>query len=125
MRKEGKSILEEIGGKRPFTVPEGYFENVTDSIMSALPEKPAVVIPKVTLWTKVKPFMYFAASFAGIYFCISGGLSLSKRISEDRAAKTAQSEETIYSDEYIDSFMETAMIDDYTLYLALTDSSIY
>ena len=36
----------------------------------------------------------------------------------------AQAEETtIYSDEYIDSFLETAMIDDYTLYYTLVDAN--
>jgi len=36
----------------------------------------------------------------------------------------AQTEETtIYSDEYIDSFLETAMIDDYTLYYTLVDAN--
>ena len=31
-------------------------------------------------------------------------------------------ETTIYSDEYIDSFLETAMIDDWTLYYTLVDA---
>ena len=32
-------------------------------------------------------------------------------------------ETTIYSDEYIDSFLEKAMIDDYTLYYTLVDAN--
>ena len=36
----------------------------------------------------------------------------------------AQAEETtIYTDEYIDSFLETAMIDDYTLYYSLVETA--
>jgi hypothetical protein len=33
----------------------------------------------------------------------------------------AQEEDVYYSDEYIDSFFETAMIDDYTLYYSFID----
>jgi hypothetical protein len=42
--------------------------------------------------------------------------------SKDDNMQIAQTEEmTIYTDEYIDSFLETAMIDDYTIYYSLVD----
>lgn len=118
MKKEEEYILGKCGNRRPFTTPEGYFDSITDSIMAALPEKPEVVVPKVTFWTKAKTWVWMAAAFVGVFFMIQGGLSLGDKI---RGDQTAQIEEAvIYSDEYIDSFMETAMIDDYTLYCALT-----
>ena len=120
MKKEEQNILERCGNRRPFTVPDGYFDSITDSIMAALPEKQEVIVPKVTFWTKAKTWVWMAAAFAGVFFCVTGGLRLGDRI---RADQTAKAETVVYSDDYIDSFMETAMIDDYTLYCALTGTS--
>ena len=38
MLNEEKYIFEKIGKKSPFTLPEGYFESLTDRVMSNLPE---------------------------------------------------------------------------------------
>ena len=62
--------LDEIGNKNPFTVPENYFLNVNDEIMSRLPEKKKVVPEKVTMWKKIEPWFYMAAMFIGAFFMI-------------------------------------------------------
>ena len=59
--------LDEIGNKNPFTVPENYFLNVNDEIMSRLPEKKKVVPEKVTMWKKIEPWFYMAAMFIGAF----------------------------------------------------------
>ena len=38
MKKED-NILSKCGNRMPFTVPEGYFDNLTENIMAALPEQ--------------------------------------------------------------------------------------
>ena len=53
--------------KHPFTVPEGYFDNFTESLMARLPEKeyrPAA--KKISLRKKITPWMYAAASVAAV-----------------------------------------------------------
>ena len=53
--------------KHPFTVPEGYFDNFTESLMAQLPEKehrPAA--KKIPLRKKIAPWMYAAAAVAAI-----------------------------------------------------------
>lgn len=58
MEKENK-ILRKAGTRNPFTVPEGYFENFTQELMSNLPEKePLLPISEPTLWQRVKPWVY-------------------------------------------------------------------
>ena len=56
--------------KHPFTVPDGYFDNFTDLLMTQLPEKEystaAKTIKKATLWNKVSPWFYMAAMVAAM-----------------------------------------------------------
>ena len=123
MNKEVKYKINEREPHRPFSVPEGYFENLTQNIMAALPEQEPLYSTSivVTPWMRIRPYLYSAAAFAGIFFCIKAAVGISSR---NNAADMAQIEETtIYSDEYIDSFLETAMIDDFTLYYTFVDAN--
>lgn len=60
-------ILEKAGGKTGYTVPENYFDNVRAKIMANLPEYPKQEAPKLTVWQRVRPYLYMAAMFAGIW----------------------------------------------------------
>lgn len=60
-------ILEKAGGKTGYTVPENYFDNVRAKIMANLPEYPKQEAPKLTAWQRVRPYLYMAAMFAGIW----------------------------------------------------------
>ncbi len=62
--------LEEIRKENPFKVPENYFEHFNREIMNCLPEKDFVAPRTVSLWDKVKPWVYMAAMFLGLYFTI-------------------------------------------------------
>ena len=122
MEKEKIYKIDEREVRRPFTVPEGYFENLTQNIMASLPEQESIYSTNivVTPWMRIRPYLYAAAAFAGIFFCIKAAVGINSR---NNALEVAQEETTIYSDEYIDSFLETAMIDDYTLYYTLVDAN--
>ena len=123
MEKDRIYKINEHEPRRPFTVPEGYFENLTQNIMAALPQQESVYSTKITVtpWMRIRPYLYAAAAFAGIFFCIKAAVGISSR---NNAAQVSRIEETtIYSDEYIDSFLETAMIDDCTLYYTLVDAN--
>ena len=122
MEKERLYKIDERQARRPFTVPEGYFDNLTQNIMASLPEQESIYSTNivVTPWMRIRPYLYAAAAFAGIFFCIKAAVGINSR---NNALEVAQEETTIYSDEYIDSFLETAMIDDYTLYYTLVDAN--
>ena len=63
--------LYEIDKRNPFTVPEDYFATINHKIMSRLPEKEMAAKPKtVPMWDKVKPWIYMAAMFLGLFFTI-------------------------------------------------------
>ena len=55
-----------IDKKNSFKVPAGYFENLSEQIISRLPEKEIVETPVLSLWEKMKPWVYMAAMFVGI-----------------------------------------------------------
>ncbi|MBD5232811.1 MAG: hypothetical protein HDS65_01390 [Bacteroidales bacterium] len=68
---------QELGLKRPsagLEVPEGYFENFATRMAEMLPERPEIesstraeVAEVRSFWQKVRPYVYMAAMFAGIW----------------------------------------------------------
>lgn len=68
--------LQEIDKTNPFKVPENYFEKFNEEIMNHLPDKeyaePQIVTTQiVTMWDRVKPWVYMAAMFVGLYITIN------------------------------------------------------
>jgi len=57
--------LDIIERTNPFSVPEDYFDNFVADMMSKLPEHPVVEPKVISLWEKVKPWIYMAAIFIG------------------------------------------------------------
>ncbi|MDR2627850.1 MAG: hypothetical protein LBC40_07440 [Dysgonamonadaceae bacterium] len=55
-----------IGNKNPFKVPEGYFENLNSRIQERLNEVEVEPLPVISLWGRLRPWVYMAAMFAGI-----------------------------------------------------------
>lgn len=62
-------LLEERFGRDPgFRVPDGYFDEVFTKIGASLPDyKAAPKAVPLTFWQKVRPYVYMAAMFAGIW----------------------------------------------------------
>ena len=66
------NIIHSYKTNNPFQVPDGYFEQLHGKVMERLPEKnKKAVVKKITMWKKVKPFLYVAATLTGIYFSIT------------------------------------------------------
>ena len=70
--KKQEDILEKIGRRDGMTVPPGYFDSFADRMTASLPARPeaethARVIPPRTVWARIRPYVYMAAMFAGIW----------------------------------------------------------
>ena len=61
MERKPNKLLQECGNKNPFTVPENYFEEFAAGMDAR------VTSNQVTLKRLVKPWMYMAAMFVGLF----------------------------------------------------------
>lgn len=120
MKKEETDLLKRCGTENPFTVPEGYFERFTEQLMEKLPEREAQPAPRLTLWTRVKPWVYMAAMFCGLMLSVR--MFVGEKQSQLPAAISGTTDFTEVPDEYIDPIVNQTMMDDYTLYQYLTDA---
>ena len=118
MGKEDK-LLRKVGTSNPFRVPEHYFENFTQELMSKLPEKePIPLMPEPTLWQRVKPWVYMTAMFCGIM--------LSVRIFVGEPQKDefpiSQAEAEVLPGEEWENFVRRAFDDNFETYQFLTEA---
>jgi len=63
--------LKAIGNENPFKVPEGYFDGLTDRIMSQLPERISEPFQPISFWERAQPYLYIAAMFCGATLMIN------------------------------------------------------
>lgn len=73
MKHEESEILKGLGKNPGFKVPENYFEEFNKRMLDSLPEKEikTKVIEKPSMWVRIRPVVYAAASFAGIWCMIT------------------------------------------------------
>ena len=121
LMKEEDKLQKMIGTENPFRVPEGYFENLTSEVMNRLPEKEkslGAIRKESTMWERVRPWLYMTAMFIGAALII-------RVASTDRtpAADRVAAEESETEIEYINMAVDNSMLDDYSLYVYLADSS--
>lgn len=65
--KTEQRLRNKIGNDAGFKVPDGFFEATYARIAAELPERAAVKPVPLTRWQRLKPYVYLAAMFAGIW----------------------------------------------------------
>lgn len=119
------NLKQRFGTENHFTVPENYFKELVPTIMEQLPEVEEKVTPPIRLWDKVKPWIYMAAMFCGLFFSIRTVVNRSDSLG---VTNTIGSEEfSELPEEYLDPIIDNVVLDDYSLYMYLTeaDESMY
>lgn len=121
MHKE-EDLIDKYGRETGFSVPENYFDTLETTIMDKLPPYQDIQrTVEMTKWQRVKPYVYLAAMFLGIWLMmnvfhrVSGGGSLSL---ENPPAAIA-SAMALESDEYIPYI---SVENDYMLEREVTES---
>ena len=71
MMKATDNKLDKIGKVNPFKVPAGYFESFSDKVIAQLPEKEVKEPQVISLWERMKPWVYMAAMFTGIMLMVN------------------------------------------------------
>lgn len=117
------TLLKKIGKDNSFKVPDGYFANLTSEVMNRLPDEETNTIAEspVSMWTKVKPLLYLAAMFVGAALIIRS-FSVGNKPVPSADMAMGEEETEILSEEIIDYTLDRAMLDDYSLYVYLSDS---
>ena len=123
--KEDTGLKKKIGKENPFKVPEGYFENIVPEIMKQLPEAEAQESVEITMWERVKPWVYMVAMFCGLMFGLRV-MMMDKPVNKEMNTDNVSMTDSVQGipDEYIDPILDQAMMDDYTLYMYLTDADL-
>ncbi len=68
MKREDSTILEKYGKDPGFKVPENYFEDFNKRMTEMLPDVEITPVDvKPTMWQRLKPLVYMAAMFAGVW----------------------------------------------------------
>lgn len=107
-----------------FKAPEGYFENLTSEVMNKLPEREnplSKINREITMWERVKPWTYMAAMFIGAALIIRVA-SVNHKSDMDEVAATEVADTGNLSDQYINAALDGSMMDDYSLYVYLSDA---
>lgn len=67
MKQEDSPILKKLGKDAGFEVPEHYFADFSKNLMDSLPEVKITEEVKPSRWMRIRPYVYMAAMFAGIW----------------------------------------------------------
>lgn len=66
--KNEDDIINKVGHDTGMRVPDGYFDSFAHDMMAKLPEYPQKPMPqRLSTWNRIKPYIYLAAMFAGIW----------------------------------------------------------
>ena len=68
MKHEDSTLLKKYGKDPGFKVPENYFEDFNKRMAEMLPDVEITPVDvKPTMWQRIKPLVYMAAMFAGVW----------------------------------------------------------
>ena len=112
---EEEYLRSRMGTKNPFTVPEGYFEQLTAQVMDRLPEKKPA---KVAVLKRLRPWLYAAACVCvGVFVAaVAFNQQTEDLQGQQQMANMGQENVNYYSDSYIDEAADYAMIDSQEIY---------
>ena len=130
MSNEELYLKERVGTANYFTVPEGYFEQLTEQIMQQLPtEQPAAATIPLTsgeqkgnggqqrgLLVRLRPWLYAAACIAAVVVMV---LTFYFRQPSNEPVVAA----TTVDSEYMEEAADYAMLDNMDIYACLSDNS--
>lgn len=120
MDENEKWLRSHYGNDNPFTVPEGYFESLSDSIMSMLPEQQTHVVDMGNNFWKRKIAVALAVA-ASVAVIISVSLTVGYRHDAAKLAdgcnNAISEQQSAYSDyTVVDEMANYAMLDNVDMY---------
>lgn len=114
MKREESEILKRIGKDAGFKIPDNYFDDFQARMMDMLPEVEITEVDdKPTMWVRLRPYVYMAAMFAGVWCMMNVFSHFNRNISaEQRVSEVASG---IYMDNNADEFIMSGGASDYDI----------
>ena len=106
MKQDDSTILKKYGKDPGFKVPENYFDDFNKRMTEMLPDVEITPVDvKPTMWQRVRPLVYLAAMFAGVwcmmqvfgYFTTSNNLNSVRAVAEKLENDNSNVDEFIMS----------------------------
>lgn len=126
INKEEQMLLDRFGRKGLWKVPEGYFLQMMTEVEGKLPAQPQEQrYVEMTRWQKLKPYVYLAAMFLGIWVMMNvfGRVMTSRELNLDnppeqyaQLMEKAVEQDAVYIPTSLMSAMETeeAVLSEFT-----------
>jgi len=114
MKHEDSTILNKYGKNPGFKVPENYFEDFNQRMADMLPDVEITPVDiKPTMWQRVKPLVYMAAMFAGVW-CMLHVFSMFTDTSNLNGVRAVA--EKLHDDKNnVDDFIMSGAVSDYDI----------
>jgi hypothetical protein len=125
MNKNEDYLKNKFGKECPFTVPEGYFDKLSSDIMAKMPGNSVPQMPepeanadndtntqRKKIFVKLRPYLYLAALFAGLYF----GINVMKYQENVKKAQVTHQASYDEYDKYLDDVCDYADISKEEIY---------
>lgn len=117
-----KFLNSQFGNKRPFKVPDGYFECLTSQIVDNLPEKSldgsAIKLSKPSVW-RVWRYITVAACICGVIFGVTAYLYNAPKGIE-HTLHSSVTDDTYY--DVVDYVTDYGMMDNDDIYALLSEN---
>ena len=114
--EEEKYISDKFGRRNPFTVPEGYFEQLTTKVMEQIPDRR----PKARrVW--MRPVWWAAAAVCALFVSTAAWLVIPSESQQNQGhvAEVLQQKQNQSDDAFFDEAADYMMLDNQDIYACL------
>ena len=123
MIAEEKYLEDKYGKKRPFKVPNGYFDSFAENLMDKLPEQQPVMTPHISMWRKWRKLrltVAVAASVCAVMFSVMTFMHNTKPTHSPLASN--HTTKTVTNDSYntLDVAADYTMLDNDDIYVLVS-----
>ena len=109
MKQDDSTILKKYGKNPGFKVPENYFEDFNKRMTEMLPDVEITPVDvKPTMWQRVRPLVYMAAMFAGVWCMMQ---VFSNFVTSDNLDGVRAVAEKLQDEENLDDFIMSGVSD--------------
>ena len=114
MKQEDSTIISKYGKDPGFKVPENYFADFNQRMTEMLPDVEITPVDaKPTMWQRVRPLIYLAAMFAGVWCMMQIFTHFTDTSSMNSVGAVA--EKLINDKSNIDDFMMSGSVSEYDI----------